>query len=190
MVTTQFGYDVERDVRTVEAMASRLTPYVYEDELYGQMPGDLAKLTIGGLLMRLQRLSAIKNQLTPGQQEALRVAEGKLDEVRRQWAVAYEGKIKREFQARMTLLNQFVNECVDNPRNCMENYPQAAEKRVMAQVLADEAQHLNIIADEVKGALTSVDNKLHRYTEPGKFIWDQRLEAAYPKDKYWFLYVK
>src|SRR5579871_2702207 len=46
-------YDLDRDVRTVEQMAARLTPYVYESELYGLMPGDLPKLTVGGLLMRL-----------------------------------------------------------------------------------------------------------------------------------------
>src|SRR5258707_14790510 len=53
MATVRPQFDIERDVKTVEAMASRLTPYVYENQLYGSMPGDLAKLTVGGLLMRL-----------------------------------------------------------------------------------------------------------------------------------------
>ena len=190
MASVRPQFDIDRDVKTVEAMAARLTPYVYEDQLYGSMPGDLAKLTVGGLLMRLHRLSAISNILTPKQREVLQKATTKLDEVRRDWLVAYEGKIEQEFRARITALNHFVNECMDNPRSCRENYPSEAEKRTMLQELGDEALSLNIMADEVKGALSSIDNKLHRYLEPGPFIWDPRLEPAYLRDKYWFLYIK
>jgi len=183
-------YDLDRDVRTVDAMASRLTPYVYEEELYGQMPSNLPKLTVGGLLMRLHRLNAVRTVLSPDQQQMVTTAQNKLNDVRRQWAVAYEGKIKREFQARMTSLNQFLNESIDNPKLFSENFAAEAEKRAIAQALADEALSLNLMVDEVRGAITTLDNKLHRYLEPGDFIWDKRLESAYPKDKYWFLYVK
>src|SRR5471032_2823723 len=92
-------FDIERDVRTLDAMATRLKPYVYENELYGLMPGDLAKLTVGGFLMRLGRLSALKNTLTPKQQGVVQAAQAKVTELRTQWTVAYEGKITREFQA-------------------------------------------------------------------------------------------
>ena len=46
MASTQSAirYDLDRDVRTVEQMAARLTPYIYENELYGLMPGDLPKV--------------------------------------------------------------------------------------------------------------------------------------------------
>src|SRR5260221_1821519 len=56
-------YDLDRDVKTVEAMAARLKPYIYEEELYGQMPGDPPKLTMAGLLMRLHRLSPLSREL-------------------------------------------------------------------------------------------------------------------------------
>jgi hypothetical protein len=183
-------YDLDRDVRTVDAMASRLTPYIYEDELYGQMPSNLAKLTVGGLLMRLHRLNAIRNLLTPEQQTMVSAAQNKLNEVRRDWAVAYEGKLKREFQARMTSFNQFINESMDNPKLFSENFAAEAEKRAIVQALADDAASMNFMVDDIRGAITTLDNKLHRYLESGDFIWDERLKPAYPKDKYWFLYVK
>ena len=41
-------FDFDRDVRIADAMASRLKPYVYENELYGLMPNDYPKLTLGG----------------------------------------------------------------------------------------------------------------------------------------------
>jgi hypothetical protein len=183
-------YDLDRDMRTVEAMASRLKPYVYENELYGLMPGDLPKLTVGGLLMRLHRLSAISGTLSPGQREALQKARQQTDEVRREWTVAYEGKITREFQARLTALNQFLNEYPDNPRSASENYPSEAEKRTILEALTDEAANLNILTADMKNALGATDNKIRRYTQPSSFIWDERLRPAYPQDKYWFLHVK
>ena len=183
-------YDLDRDVKTAGEMAARLKPYIYEEELYGQMPGDLPKLTVGGLLMRLHRLSAILGELASKQREVVQEAQKKLDEIRRDWAVALEGKVQREFQARLTSVDQFVNECSENPRNCLDNYPNAAEKRVILQSLADEAEGHGYLTDQMKGALSVMDNKLHRYLSKGDFIWDKRLEKAYLPDKYWFLYVK
>src|SRR6202022_2614455 len=63
MITPTLGYDLDRDVRTLAAMAAGLKTYVYDSELYGLMPGDLPKLTVGGLLMRLRRLPAIPSFL-------------------------------------------------------------------------------------------------------------------------------
>ena len=183
-------FDFDRDVRTLEAMATRLTPYVYENELYGLMPGDLAKLTVGGFLMRLNRLTVIVDQLTAKQQATVRAAQAKAEELRTKWTVAYEGKITREFQARLTALNQFLSECAESPETCSDNYSSSVEKRVIAQVLADEAAHLNILTDEMKSGLAVVDNKMRRYSEAGEFIWAEQLRTAYPQDKYWFLYVK
>jgi hypothetical protein len=191
MTTTQpvIRFDLDRDVRTAEAMASRLTPYIYEDEVYGSMPGDLPKLTLGGLLMRLHRLSAVANLLAPQQQAALQKAQADLDKVRQEWPTAYEKKLQRELKVRITALEQFLAECGENARGCADNYPSNIEKRVMAEDLTDEADSRSALPPELKSGLTSVDGKLRRYVKPGEFIWDKRLEPAYPRDKYWFLYV-
>ena len=183
-----FAFDLNRDVRTVEAMAAQLKPYIYEDELYGPMPGDLPKLTIGGLLMRLSRLSALSNLLSPTQQDTLRVAQSQFDSIRKEWAVAYEGKIQRELKVRISALDQFFNECSDNLRGCADEYPSMIEKRVMIEHLQDEAIGLNSAPVGLKNGLIALDNKNHRYFEAGKFTWDPRLEPAYPPQKYWFLY--
>lgn len=183
-----FAFDLDRDVRTVEAMAARLKPYVYEDELYGMMPGNLPKLTLGGLLMRLNRLTAIRDLLSPAQSQSVDKARQQLDEIRKEWRVAYEGKIQREFQSRLTSVGQFLEECADSTRRSDDNYPSAMEKRVMAEVLKDEAVTLNIFDSDMETRLTGIDNGIHRYIHPSKFRWDLRLEPAYPRDKYWFLY--
>jgi hypothetical protein len=193
MTTTSqptYNFDLDRDIRTVEAMAARLTPYVYENELYGVMPGDLPRLTVGGLLMRLHRLSAIANLLSTQQQTTLATAKGQLDDVRKEWAVAYEGKVAQELKARLRALDQFANECGENPRGCADNYPSGIEKRVIVEALEEEASASNTLTPDLRAAITNIDEKLRRYMKPGSaFLWDQRLEAAYPRDKYPFLYA-
>jgi hypothetical protein len=185
-----FTYDPGQEVRIVETMASQLVPYVYQDELYGLMPNTMPRLTVGGLLMRLYRLTAVASQLTAPQQASFKTAQTKLETTKRDWPVAYEGKIAREFQSRITALNQSFAECADNPKQCAESYGVNAEKRAILQALADEAESLNVFTQDMKGGLNSVDNKIHRYTEPGEFIWSERVQSIYPKDKYFFLYVK
>ncbi len=192
MTTAQpvIRFDLDRDVRTVEAMAARLVPYVYEDEIYGQMPGDLPKLTFGGLLMRLHRLSVIANNLlSPQQQATLHKAQEELDKVRKEWPTAYEKKLARELRMRITAVEQFIAECGESVRACAENYPSGIEKRVIAEHLKSEAESRNALPTELKSALSSADAKLRRYVKAGEFIWDERLEPAYPQDKFWFLYA-
>lgn len=61
-----FAVDLAQDVRVVAAMAEHLTPYIYEGELYGMLSDpSLPRLTIGGMPMRLARLNALRDQLSP-----------------------------------------------------------------------------------------------------------------------------
>src|SRR5512141_1451216 len=113
-------FDLTKDVRTVEAMAARLLPYIYENELYGPMPGDLPRLTVGSLLMRLQRLSAVADLLSPEQRDVLNKAQQQFDKVRKDWSVAYEGKLSHELNARLSSLLQFITECQDAPAQCTD----------------------------------------------------------------------
>jgi hypothetical protein len=186
-MTEKSFYSLERDVKTVEAMASRLKPYIYEPELYGLMPGDLPRLTLGGLLVRLTRLPLL--QLSPSQHDLLDRARAQVDDIKKEWAVAYEGKIQRETKARIMSLNQFLDECPGNQSACADHYPSAIEKRVMLDALRYEAESLNIYTPEFKNGILAVDNKIHRFFEKSdRFVWDSSLQPAYPREEYWYLY--
>ena len=193
MMTTAypvFRYDLDYDMRAAEAMAARLTPYIYETALYGPMPGDLPRLTIGGLLMRLNRLSAISDLLSLTQRKALDTAKRQFDAVRQEWAVAYEAKLKQELPSRLKALEQFIADCEETPRLCADLYPSEIEKRVIVEALKDEAVARNALSPAARAKLSGIDNHLHRSAQSSdSFIWDTRLEPAYPRDKFWFLYV-
>ncbi len=187
-LTGRYDYDLSNDVRAVEAMANGLVPYVYEDELYGLMPSNLPRLTVGSLLMRLQRLQVLGDQLTETQRTVLAAALKKVDEVRQEWHVAFTGKIKREFKARVEALEQYLGECADNLRACADNFPSNMEKRVMIEHLYREAEQLGEMSDDLKSRLPALDGAIRRFAEPSDFRWDARLEPVYPRDDFWYLY--
>jgi len=110
----KLAYDLDRDLRVLAAMASSLTPYLYEDEVYGQLGGSLPKLTLGGLLMRLYRLSHLENLLDAHQQDTVRDARLNFEAAKAEWTAHYEQKLVRELQSRMEALDYFVRECVED----------------------------------------------------------------------------
>jgi hypothetical protein len=185
---TIFGYDLDGDVRAVEAMSNALVPYVYQDELYGMLPGNAPRLTVGGLLMRLHRLQQLTALLSPRQQQIVADSQHRLEAARKEWHVHYVGKLKREFKARVDAIEQFLNECTDNLRACAENYPAAMEKRVMIEQMVREAADLDELSDDMKTRIVPLDNAIRRYVESSDFRWDKRLEQVYSPDQYWYLY--
>jgi hypothetical protein len=66
-LTTKYNIDHNLDV--LVAMASNLTPYLYEDELFGQISNNFPKLTLGGLLMRLHELRHLLGEMSDKQQQ-------------------------------------------------------------------------------------------------------------------------
>ena len=182
-------YDLNRDVHTVQEMASRLDPFVYDSEMYGFMPDGLPKLTIGSLLMRLHRLLLLGNLLSGEQRKLLDMARQQLDKVKHEWLTAYTNKTLLELTLRTNETNQFLKECGEDRDKCREMYPAVAEKHVMAQILANEARELNVLTVETENRLRKIDSQLQHTFKPGSFIWDLRLQPAYPQDENGFLYV-
>lgn len=188
MDNQQLAYDLDRDVRVLSAMASSLTPYLYENEMYGYLPGDLPRLTLGGLLMRLYRLSRLEDLLTTGQKSAVQTAKETFEAERSQWAAHYDAKLQHELKSRLSALDQFLYDCGEDLQGCVFSYPVQAEKRVMIEHLHDEAQARGVMTDELDTRLKQVDQKLRRVLADGGFIFDPRLQDAYPRTQYWWLY--
>jgi len=186
----KLAFDLERDVRTLSAMASSLTPYLYEAEVFGHLDSDMPRLTLGGLLLRLHRLTSIENLLDVDQQNLVHDARLNFEAERAKWAVHYENKILQELRARLTALEQFLHECGEKRAGCAADYPVQAEKRTMIHHLAHEAARLNILPDDLAAHLKLLDQKLRQLlTEDGsEFVTDERLSVAYPRSTYWWMY--
>jgi hypothetical protein len=186
--TPKLTFDLDRDVQIVAAMASSLTPYLYEDELYGYLAGDMPRLTVGGLLLRLYRLTRLEAQLNADQQTAVHDAHINFEAECAKWAVHYEHKLQRELQARLDALDHFLRECGDDRASCAAGYPIQAEKRTMIQHLRDEAAEHEVLSQELHVRIIQVDERLRRVAREGEFITDDRLKAVYLPDTFWWFY--
>lgn len=182
------AFDLDRDLRALATMASNLTPYLYEDEMYGYLSGDLPNLTLGGLLLRLYRLGRLENLLDADQQTMLQDSRINFEAECAKWAVHYETKLQQELHARLDAFDQFLNECGDDLPSCAANYPVQAEKRTIIEHLNDELVELEARPEEIENRLRHIDQKLRRLLVESDFISDERLAAVYPKHRFWWMY--
>lgn len=185
-------YSIDRDLREAAAMVKALTPYIYENELYGNIGGffggDMPKLTLGGLLMRLRRLLALRGQMNDTQRAQLEQLIARNDEVRREWSVHYEGKMLREANSRLDAMKAFFDECRDNRRLCGNAYLPEAMRRTLVEELRLAMEQQHITSAELDNKVRGTDRKLRGYVEPTPFLWDQVLKDIYPQDTFWWLY--
>lgn len=190
MTTTppKLAYDLDHDVEVLAAMASSLTPYLYEDEIYGYLGGDMPRLTLGGLLLRLFRLSRLEDHLSAEQLVQVQDAHINFDAERSKWAVHYENKIQRELLMRIESLERFLKDCVEDAQGCAAGYPTESEKRTMIHHLYQEANEQDVVPHDIQLRMHEVDGQLRRVFREGEFITDERLKGVYPPDTFWWLY--
>jgi hypothetical protein len=186
--TPTLAFDLARDVRALGAMAANLTPYLYEKELYGYLSGDLPRLTVGGLLMRLYRLTRLSDHLSAEQQNVVQDAAINFEAEQSEWSVHYEHKLQQELETRLNALARFLEECREGNAACAASYPIEAEKRTIIEHLRREAIEREVMPPELEARLRQLDNQLRRLLTDGEFISDPILQEVYPRDEFWWLY--
>lgn len=180
--------DIENRIHTLTAMASNLTPYLYENELFGHLGDHLPKLTVGGLLLRLHQLEYLEPHLSHDQQTRIHDARINFEETRHEWSVHYEEKIVHELKSRLSGLTWYLEDCSRGEGNCAADWQNEAEKRTIVAHLEAEAEAAEVLTDELRDEINHVDQRLRRLVHSGQFLWDAKLSGAYPQDKYWWLY--
>lgn len=185
-MTTHFN--IGQDLHIFAAMVEHLTPYVYEDELFGHINNSLPKLTLGGLLMRRYRLHALQDMLRDEQAQAFHDAESQLQSIRYEWLSHYRNKLIQEFDSRTHAIQWFLEDCARTPQSCDANWPNEAEKRTIIAHLADEAIEQDAFSPSKQQLLNALDQNMRRFYRKGDFIWDPALEKIYRPDRFWWLY--
>jgi hypothetical protein len=67
------------------------------------------------------------------------------------------------------------------------SYPQEVRNRAIAVDLVDAAGNQNEIKT-LAASLDAIDSRLRDRFQPGKFVWEQAPESAFPAETFWFLY--
>ncbi len=187
------NYSIDHDLEEANALAEHLIPYVYENELYGSiggMFGSMPRLTIGGLLLRLHRLHALEDQMSDAQKAQLAEIDAKHESARQEWTVHYNDKLLQEAESRLKMMEQYFNECADDPRTCANNYNPEAMRRTIVQEIDRQLKQTNAPSAKLEHTMTKVDSQLRRFTQPSGFLWASVLLSVYPQGEYWWLYAR
>lgn len=152
----------------------QLKPYLLSHEVFWNLGKD-PQLTLGNLLLAVASLQAA-GALRPADAGALAAAQ-------REWGSAWEKKAEREFAARLRLWSAYLEDLGEKPSQHASYYAGQVRHRVLLQLLAAELPALS-------GQLAALDSRLRALTSASGFVWEPGLEPAFPKDDYWFLWVK
>lgn len=173
----------------LRATAELLERYLLSDDVYWQLNGrmlsgeQLPSLTLGGVLLARKCARALVES-TPESAEFWQ-AEAHIDHLRTKWQAAWEKKAAREFSARLKLWRDFIEDIKRDPENNVDRYPYEVGRRVMLSLLKTETK---LILPAESDLLTLLDSFLYPKLVPADFIWDPRLESAFPRDQYPYLY--
>lgn len=186
-------YDLERDLSQLERMTENLPDYLLGSALYMPVGGFFRKstmpqLTLGALLLRRRRLSALRAFLKRAQAARLDAALRTHDKARAEWTLHYEKKLKREVPSRLKVMRAFFADCSESPRDCAPAYPVEALRRTVVQEILLAMDEFRYDASESAAPVQQTDMALRRILHAGEFIWSGRLEPVYPRETFWWLY--
>lgn len=183
----------EHDWAYLQAALADLQNYILSNDLYWPLqlphrPGSAQtpQLTIGSLALTLANVSA--QPLNSGQRSELDALKERIEAVRGEWRSNWGRKAAREFGSRLNLWQQYVRELRGDPRGQASYYPNEVRQRTILHLL--RAEILESLVAHEEEQLTMLDGLLRGLTQPGSFVWDAGVQAAFPASEYWFLYVQ
>ena len=186
-------YELERDLSQLERMTENLSDYLLGAALFMPVGGffrasTMPQLTLGALLLRRRRLSALRSSLKRAQAARLDAALQLHDQAQAEWTLHYERKLKQEVPSRLKLMRAFFADCSESPRDCAPAYPVEALRRTLVQEILLAMDEFGYDAGELATPLRQTDGALRRLLRAGDFIWAQQLETVYPREGFWWLY--
>jgi hypothetical protein len=166
----------EQDIQFLMESLPQLQAYLLSNELYWPLSGSLPRLTLGSLLLALARMDVVQPESAEKYRQQVEI-------VRAKWRMAWEKKAVRETANRLRLWSQFLLDYVSAPEQYADSYPTEARGRAILQLLLREAPDT-----PEKATLAELDAILKPRLASGGFLWENKLQAAFPENDFWFLY--
>jgi hypothetical protein len=175
-------WDAEASLRSLEDAVQEIESYLLSKDVIRAQSGR-PSLSIGLITLNLRWL---KPTVEDRDQARLQSAEADLAVVRDKWLVAWERKATAELRSRLNLWREYLSDLEGRP-GLGSSYPQEVRNRAMAVDLVDAAGHQPEIKT-LSASLDAIDIRLRDTFQPGKFVWSQAPESAFPTEQFWFLY--
>jgi len=188
---------LRNDLAILEKMVIELEPYLMNNAIRRSIAGrDTPKMSIGGCLMRQQRLEVMRDQLQKEEQDRLDVAIQQFNLALEGGVVRFECRAHQELHVRLgewigyfRCLTMYKGTKVAAAR--VARYASEVDTRVVIGALIDKLELRPYQLDQrIPEELATLDRSLRRRWQVGEFVWAPVWQPAYPHDRYWWLYGK
>lgn len=181
---------LQRDLAIFESMVADFEPYLSSEATHWTLAEpDMPGLTIGGLLMRRQRLGALQDSMPPEAQERYRSADARLRSMLQSNVVRFEVRTHQELHARVSEWVNYLRRLQRSGHIAPDYYERVADTRVVIAAMMRQLHEAPYQLDlNVEQEVEILDRNLQRRWVKGGFIWDEAWQAAYPQSEFWYLY--
>jgi len=145
--------------------------------------GGSIQLTPGNLLLIQKKVNAASWSEESGQ--IIQPLNANFAKICEKWRANWEKKVAQDFQQRLRLWSEYLDSLAKTPKPTRGDFPYNVRQRVILQLLSDQLGKM-----EQESKLKILDQRLQNLTQPGHFLWEKELEQGFPKDFFWYLYVK
>ena len=181
------------DLAIAEAMVDELENYLINDDLYRtvivRLPSgdENVRMTLGDLFSRFKRLEGEREQLSEAERQRLDSVRQRAESIIYSFRTRALQRMEREIKGRLDSLKWFLDDCNQDRQRCRSEYPFEIRNRQRIQELL--GQFGTNLPQPLADRLAQIDNRIRQITHGTGFIWDNRLQAAFPPQPYWYLYV-
>ncbi len=181
---------LRKDLKILEAMANEMDDYLRNETMFWPLnDSSMPRLTLGGYLMRQNRLTLLRGLFDEKEQDRLDRAIDTYHEALVEKVVRFEQHAHDELHARLRQWSEYLRELNQEPDTAGSYYASAVETRVMIAALLEKLDMPPYQLDErVLDELGVYDRALKNHWLPDGFLWPGEWQPAYPPSTYWWLY--
>ena len=178
------------DLMIMEEMAANMADYLDSDVVEWTIPRtNMPRLTIGGYLMRQQRLEALRDRLPADNQARLDAAMFQFNDALKERVVRFETRAHQELHTRIAEWISILPDLNRRAKTEANYYAGVVDTRIVIKELLDRLQSPPYALEEgVPDEIEAIDHLLRGRLSEKEFVWDSIWEAAYPRGDYWWLY--
>jgi hypothetical protein len=180
-----------QDLRTLEVMVESMDEYLASNATHWSMTGDNMpkKLTIGGCLMRQERLQRLRRRLDMADQARLDKCLDSFNAGISNQVVRFETRVHDELHARLREWTSYLNDATSKTVTKREYYATVVDTRIVITALIHKlAQPPYQLNARLEQEVAQMDARLHGQWQTGEFVLDAIWKKAYSPSKYWWLY--
>lgn len=180
-----------QDLRAFELMVESVGAYLASDATHWTMTGNNMpkKLTLGGCLMRQERLQQLRRQLTMADQARLDKCTSAFNAILANQVVRFEVRAHDELHARLREWTSYLNVATSKTATTRKYYATVVDTRIVITALINKlSQPPYQLNGRLEREVAQMDIRLKGQWQTGEFVLDTVWEKAYSSPEYWWLY--